>query len=174
MIYGSSSVEVKGGRWPLASRGDEMRNGEDVLDTLDDSLRSLGEDEVDEDEDEEDDLDDNDTANELFDRTADCLSDCFLEFCFFNRRFDASAFYDLSMMFFEESGITAMLEKGQRDLLKARVISKVLRRVFTVLALSKKQKTRSTVFLRGPTFCRRRRCDIAGHSRWLPLVQARE
>ena len=124
----------------VSSRNGLSQNADQEMDIVPGTFRTVGQDEAPEDDD--DDIEDEDcdaTPDDLFARTAQSISDCFIDFCCLNKRFDASAFCSLARSFFDECCLTATLEKKQSDALKSRIISNVLKHIFAVLALTKRQ-----------------------------------
>ena len=109
--------ESRGGRWPLATRGDgDVTIGAQTTDPLDGSVRTMDEAEFPEDDDDDTDCGEGpDNADDLFERTAETLSYCFVEFCWANRRFDPTAFGEFTKMFFDENGFASCLAKDQKD-----------------------------------------------------------
>ena len=75
-----------------------------------------------------------------FKRLVDCLTECFDRFCFLHGSFDSSTFISLAQTFFPENGNENFsLTKDRFMLLKGKVISFVMKKVFVILALTKNQ-----------------------------------
>ena len=72
-------------------------------------------------------------------RLANCITDCFEEFCFVNNTFDIDNFLSLSQKLFNIDSVQSMFQQEPIDVLRGKVLSTVLRKVFVKLSLSKSQ-----------------------------------
>ena len=78
-------------------------------------MRTLDEAEFPDDDDDDTDCGEGpDTADDLFERTAETLSDCFVEFCWANRRFDPTAFCEFTKMFLTKTVSLLVCRKTRR------------------------------------------------------------
>ena len=89
-----------------------------------------------------------------FKRLVDCLTECFDRFCFLHGSFDSSTFISLAQTFFPENGNENFsLTKDRFMLLKGKVISFVMKKVFVILALTKTQIDKLNAFFQGRFVC---------------------
>ena len=72
-------------------------------------------------------------------RLANCVTECFEEFCFVNGSFDINHFLSLSQQLFNDDCVQPALGQDPVDILRGKVLSTVLRKVFVRLSLSKSQ-----------------------------------
>ena len=72
-------------------------------------------------------------------RLASCVTECFEEFCFVDDRFDINHFLSLSRQLFNDDYVQQVLGQEPIDILRGKVLSTVLRKVFVRLSLSKSQ-----------------------------------
>ena len=72
-------------------------------------------------------------------RTVRCISDCFDEFCFLDKTISCERFVSLSRAFFEPENGLLSSSVGISIRVKARILSRVVRKVFVLLSLSKTQ-----------------------------------
>ena len=73
------------------------------------------------------------------DRLAHCISECFEEFCFDGTTFDLKRFASLSNTFFGPDGIRNGMSLNSCESVKPKVLSRLMRKVFVMFSLSKKQ-----------------------------------
>lgn len=81
----------------------------------------------------------NEVSSSFSARLANCITDCFEEFCFDNSTFDIDNFLLLSQQLFLNDSIQHSFPQEQIDILRGKVLSMVLRKVFVLLSLSKSQ-----------------------------------
>ena len=81
-----------------------------------------------------------DNESPQFVRLAQCISDCFLEFCFGDRTFDTKLFASLSETFFGNENEMGCKAFDMRKSIKARVVSRIMRKVFVMLSVKKSDR----------------------------------
>ena len=72
-------------------------------------------------------------------RLAECISNCFDEFCFENKTMDLEQFASLVQTLFGEEDETGCLFAKTRQSVKAKILSRLTRKVFVMLTLTRSQ-----------------------------------
>ena len=84
-----------------------------------------------------------------FKRFVECLTGCFDKFCFVHGTFDSSAFISLwQTLFHENCHENDFLDRDRFRLLKGGIISFAMKKIFVMLALTRKQMDNLNVFVK--------------------------
>ena len=97
------------------------------------------------------DPDDNQIDDERlsFKRLVECLTDCFDKFCFVHGTFDSSTFISLwQTLFRQHAHVDDTLDSEHFRLLKGKIISFAMKKIFVMLALTRKQMDTLNVFFK--------------------------
>ena len=78
-------------------------------------------------------------GDDVLNRTIECLCDCFEKTCFLHGKFEPLAFIGLAKTLFNGDSLTGSFDDGSFTLLKGKLISFLMRKVFVMLAMTRKQ-----------------------------------
>ena len=96
----------------------------------------------------DDDMEENDTFMEN-DRMVDCICECFEDFCFVDKTFDLNKFSQLSQTLLELSNSQTGCTSENIQSMKAKILSRLTKKMFVTLSLTKTQMDTLNRFIKG-------------------------
>ena len=105
---------------------------------------------------------------DAFKRTIECVCDCFEKACLVNGKFDEHAFLGLSQTLFKQDIFTSSFDRRSFSQFKGKFTSFMMRKVFVMLAMTKKQMDTINNFFKAIlSFLSDENDKLDTHSRWV-------
>ena len=103
------------------------------------SFQPASENDMDFEEDFDREYDEGGDKDDSFQRTIECLCECFEKECFVRGKFDSASFVRISQTLFKRDGLAGNIDYDSFSLFKGKFISFMMRKVFIMLAMTRRQ-----------------------------------